>query len=132
MLAEGIWQPFGPTAGSVQDEAGQQVQVEWQGEWYEGVILEVHSPGAHHIRYNNFDESWPAQITSVIGNGCETSAPNQGQEYLKLLLGVDDNGYRSCRSPALAIIHGISEYVHAAKADVGCVGERAVRVNNCS
>jgi hypothetical protein len=64
MLAEGRWQPFGPAAGIVQDEAGQQVQVEWEGNWYEGTILEVRGRDAYFIRYNNFDESW----NEVVGS----------------------------------------------------------------
>jgi hypothetical protein len=63
MLAEGIWQPFGPSAGIVQDaavqyEAGQQVQSEWEGDWYDGTILEVRGRDVYFVRYSNFDESW--------------------------------------------------------------------------
>jgi hypothetical protein len=69
MLAEGRWQPFGPASGTVQEEAGQyeagqQVQVEWEGNWYEGTILEVRGRDAYFIRYNNFDESW----NEVVGS----------------------------------------------------------------
>jgi hypothetical protein len=46
LLALRPWERFGPATGTVQFEAGQRVQVEWQGEWYDGAIIEVHGPAA--------------------------------------------------------------------------------------
>jgi hypothetical protein len=64
--AEDAWvtpervRPFRPTLRRV----GQRVEVEWDGDWFLGRIIEVRPDGLHKVTYDGYDASWDEWVPS--------------------------------------------------------------------
>lgn len=46
-------------------KVGDSVEIQWEGSWFPGQILEVLSDGVFKIHYSGFDSSWDEVVTAV-------------------------------------------------------------------